>query len=537
MAGLWLLMGQCRRLWHHLAAASWLLLGLSCFQYHVCPCPLPCLPAYLPACSLPFLRTTSALRTFNGALARCQHDLEEWRARSACSGSVLVQCTCSAQYPQKPPPLILVPSPLLLPVCLPARLPDWLAADPAALPSACPLACRSGLPARQTAILDANDGAGWDLAASLLRPREVVTDDAGGVKFVNTGKAPRLGTAAALKHPFIRAAAGAQQAAAAAAAAAPAASSNSSGRGGGSRPGSRGDKAAAAAPASKAAGGGMVASMWGRLKNSLFDMEARVMQEATATEVQTGVVEALRKDVKAGRASEAELRQQESRLAGMQRTLQSSVKDMNSAYGAARGFLSGMLGSSGSRGQRAEAANSSGGSSGSRGSSSSQAAAPEAPTDRRMPKWAAKEVPLKKVDASLYASQQRQSSSGDYDSDTEAAQAAEARAEAMGAAVGDAVSTAAGMFSQGLVRASPAAATAVHAIRLLCCIVAQQAATLAAAAACAASTAQLSACRCCRCCPPDSCSAEVHRQRPVWPVELCCQHERSCGAQRHAGRR
>jgi hypothetical protein len=138
----------------------------------------------------------------------------------------------------------------------------------------------------------------------------------------------------------------------------------------------------------------------------------------------------------------------------MQRTLQSSVKDMNSAYGAARGFLSGMLGSSGSRGQRAEAASSSGGSSGSRGSSS-QAAAPAATADKRMPKWAAKEVPLKKVDASLYASQQRQQgSSDDYDSDEEAAQAAEARAEAMGAAVGDAVSTAAGMLSQGLVRVS-----------------------------------------------------------------------------------
>lgn len=33
------------------------------------------------ACSLPFLRTTSSLRTFNGALARCNHDLEEWRVR------------------------------------------------------------------------------------------------------------------------------------------------------------------------------------------------------------------------------------------------------------------------------------------------------------------------------------------------------------------------------------------------------------------------------------------------------------------------
>jgi serine/threonine protein kinase len=44
--------------------------------------------------SLPFLRTTSSLRTFNGALARCNHDLEEWRLRwggpgeGACWGAV-----------------------------------------------------------------------------------------------------------------------------------------------------------------------------------------------------------------------------------------------------------------------------------------------------------------------------------------------------------------------------------------------------------------------------------------------------------------
>jgi hypothetical protein len=47
-----------------------------------------------PPRSLPFLRTTSSLRTFNGALARCNHDLEEWRLRwggpgeGACWGAV-----------------------------------------------------------------------------------------------------------------------------------------------------------------------------------------------------------------------------------------------------------------------------------------------------------------------------------------------------------------------------------------------------------------------------------------------------------------
>jgi hypothetical protein len=84
MAGLWLLQG-------HAAGCGTMVPAGCCFNTHVsrchiCPCPLPACPLpALPACSLPFLRTTSALRTFNGALARCQHDLEEWRARLACS--------------------------------------------------------------------------------------------------------------------------------------------------------------------------------------------------------------------------------------------------------------------------------------------------------------------------------------------------------------------------------------------------------------------------------------------------------------------
>lgn len=47
----------------------------STFLAAPAPAPAPC------PCSLPFLRTTSSLRTFNGALARCSYDLEEWRAK------------------------------------------------------------------------------------------------------------------------------------------------------------------------------------------------------------------------------------------------------------------------------------------------------------------------------------------------------------------------------------------------------------------------------------------------------------------------
>ena len=306
---------------------------------------------------------------------------------------------------------------------------------------------RSGLPARQTGLLDANDGAGWELAAALLRPREIVTDDEGGVKFVNTGKAPRLTAAQALKHPFVRAAAGASARAAAAAAADE--GSGSRGRAGSGSRGRSGSAERAASPAAaaakpKAKSGGL-AAMWGGLKNRLFDLEARVLKEATATEVQTTVVQQLQADVAAGRASEAALRREQAQLADMQRSLASSVKEMNSVYSSARGFLSGILGGGGSRGQRGAAA------------AAAPAEAPPAPA-KRLPKWAAKEVPLEAVDAGAARQQaaaaaQRQGSgsrggsrsSGSWqeDEDEYDEQAAVAAAEAAGAAAAAAAAGAA----------------------------------------------------------------------------------------------
>lgn len=314
----------------------------------------------------------------------------------------------------------------------------------------CPAsACRSGLPARQTAILDANDGAGWDLAASLLRPRTVVNDDDGGVKFVNTGRAPRLGASAALKHPFIRRAG----VPAAPAAEPPASGSGGRGRGRGGAGsssadrsgtrGSRGQRSVAAPAAAKGArgggGGGGLLGMWGSLKSRFFDLEARVMQEATATEVQTTRVQQLRGDVAAGRASAADLLREETALEGMQRSLASSVKEMNSVYGAARGFLSGILGSGGS-GKGGKVSRGSGG-------KAAAADAADAAPERRMPKWAAKEVPLEKVDpaaarqAAAASSPRRQQ--GEQSEEEEAAAAASAAAEAAGAAAGAVVSSAA----------------------------------------------------------------------------------------------
>ncbi len=59
-------------------------------------------------------------------------------------------------------------------------------------------------PAKETEILDANDGAGWELARTLLRPRAVIADKStGAVEFVRGG-VQRISVRAALRHPFIR---------------------------------------------------------------------------------------------------------------------------------------------------------------------------------------------------------------------------------------------------------------------------------------------------------------------------------------------
>ena len=65
---------------------------------------------------------------------------------------------------------------------------------------------RANLPAKETAILDAEDAAGWDLAEALLRPRAIdINEESGRVKFVNTnGQAARLGVSLALNHRFIQ---------------------------------------------------------------------------------------------------------------------------------------------------------------------------------------------------------------------------------------------------------------------------------------------------------------------------------------------
>ena len=65
---------------------------------------------------------------------------------------------------------------------------------------------RANMSPKDTAILDADDSAGWELAEALLRPRQIeVDEETGAVKFVNTNhEAVRLSVSLALTHNFMK---------------------------------------------------------------------------------------------------------------------------------------------------------------------------------------------------------------------------------------------------------------------------------------------------------------------------------------------
>jgi hypothetical protein len=58
---------------------------------------------------------------------------------------------------------------------------------------------------RDTAELDANDGAGWELAQALLRPRSILVGDDGSVSFVTGSNIPmRIGAREAISHRYLQ---------------------------------------------------------------------------------------------------------------------------------------------------------------------------------------------------------------------------------------------------------------------------------------------------------------------------------------------
>lgn len=142
----------------------------------------------------------------------------------------------------------------------------------------------STLLSRHTQILDANDGAGWDLLAQMLRPRRVVQSDDGTVSFVdNKDGALRISAEAALNHPFF--------------------------------------KAAEMEPKP-------LTNLWRKYSRKLFDLEGKILSRVFETEEQTTTVKKLRKDFAVGKASAEELQKEETKLD----SLQTSLKAMQGEF-------------------------------------------------------------------------------------------------------------------------------------------------------------------------------------------------------------
>lgn len=85
-------------------------------------------------------------------------------------------------------------------------------------------------------------------------------------------------------------------------------------------------------------------------------LRAARCQEATQTQKQTTVVQQLRADVAAGRASRRELEREESRLSSMQSALSRTTSELSGVFAAARGFLSSVTGGGSQQGVAAHAA-------------------------------------------------------------------------------------------------------------------------------------------------------------------------------------
>ena len=223
--------------------------------------------------SLPFLRQGSSLKNWKQTMIRLNHDVKSWRDRATLSP-------------------------------------------------------------RQTQILDANGGAGWDLVEGLLRPRQIESDGRGGVRFVGSaGRAPRLTPTEALKHPFLK------KAKVYAKKKGPAVSGSGSGSSSRSVEGDGGVSVASSLKAKK--------SGFNWFKTRMFDLEAKIARQAEDAETQTTIVKRLEAEVKSGEASEKELEVARSRLDAMRGTLSSSMAEMGSMFDNARSLFSGSSGGSG----------------------------------------------------------------------------------------------------------------------------------------------------------------------------------------------
>ena len=224
-------------------------------------------------------------------------------------------------------------------------------------------------------VLDARDGAGWDLAASLLRARARVTDDGeGNVEFGETGGGGRPGADRALRHPFV--AAGAVPLADRAPGlnvvssgsmtttkVVPAAEKNKSAASAAAATTS--SKTSSSSSASSSSAGvlsGAVSSVWRSATRRLFDLEASLVAQSDVVSTQTTRVQLARAKAEeeeekaavgsdnrraAAAAARAELAREEEQLASATKKLRSLASDFERTAKRASDTLTGFWGGSG----------------------------------------------------------------------------------------------------------------------------------------------------------------------------------------------
>lgn len=194
---------------------------------------------------------------------------------------------------------------------------------------------------RDTTVLDAENGAGWELAQALLRPRSIEVDSSGGVTFVNNNQVIRMGAREALRHRFMRQAV---------------------------EPMSLEEEEEELEEELEVAGVGAVkrgrasanvfqaaARVWRGLESRLLDLEAKSVNQASATRKQVNDVKRLRELVAAGKASPSQLSREEKRLEKMVRRLDSLREDVEETQSKASGIWR-FLGVGGSGKRKAVAA-------------------------------------------------------------------------------------------------------------------------------------------------------------------------------------
>ncbi|GAX79925.1 hypothetical protein CEUSTIGMA_g7365.t1 [Chlamydomonas eustigma] len=234
---------------------------------------------------------------------------------------------------------------------------------------------------REFELLDADDGAGWSLLKSMLWKRNIQVDDKGHVSFTDSNSLQRVSAEEALKSRFMRQAvqpgllsiinsdeapvhtklsarttygSGSSRSVVPAAVSSRSQTGSTKSYSGSNRPsfGRSSDpdpyaSAAAAAQAaskkvaaSKTGAFGMAVNLWREVTGKLFDLEAQIMTQSSATEKQTEKVKLMRKQASSGRVPVNQVAAEEQILGGMEAKLKGLKHDFQATAKTARGLFS-----------------------------------------------------------------------------------------------------------------------------------------------------------------------------------------------------